>query len=483
MNVLTDKRTFERAAAESSSPVRVPLLARTSVGDPYDAYLACRHDAEGFFLETTGGQSGHGYFGVTPTAKFETNGEPDEGTTLAAVEAFVDDHPAVEDADVPYPVVSVGWISYDVARELEDIPEDTRDDRELPRAMIRKYETFVFWEEPRDEGETPITVVTSPVVSDDPDAAYSTARETALDLVGRVQNDSPTVPDAGVDGVSFRAESGKSAYEQRVRTAKEYIRAGDAFQIVVSHRLASEDCVPPARVYRHLRSVNPSPYLALLEFDDIHLVSANPQLLFDHQGDTLTTRPIAGTRPRGETESEDAALLRELKDSTKDLAEHDMLVDMARNDVGRVSNRGTVSLDQHATVERYSEVQQLVSEVTGETRPDVDLEEIIAALFPGAPLTGAPKPRAMELIEEIEQYRRGPYCGSIGVFGPGGNATLSTTIRTLVYYDDRCFLRVGGGIVDDSDPEDEYHETMHKARALLEAVEQSIEDDVHIRQQ
>jgi anthranilate synthase component 1 len=232
--------------------------------------------------------------------------------------------------------------------------------------------------------------------------------------------------------------------------------------------------VHPVAAYAALRRVNPAPYSGLFEFPGVDLVSASPELLLDVEGDRLLTEPIAGTRPRGDTPAADAALEDDLTTDEKERAEHAMLVDLERNDLGKVCEYGTVDVSEYRRVDRYSEVMHLVSLVEGRRRADVGIADAVAATFPGGTITGAPKPRTMEIIDEVEATRRGPYTGSMGVFGFDDRATLNITIRTLVRTDDDYRLRVGSGIVHDSVPADEYRETLDKARALVTAVDTAL---------
>jgi anthranilate synthase component 1 len=220
--------------------------------------------------------------------------------------------------------------------------------------------------------------------------------------------------------------------------------------------------------------VNPAPYSGLLEFPGVDLVSASPELLLDVEGDRLATEPIAGTRPRGDTPAEDADLERDLTTDEKERAEHAMLVDLERNDLGKVSEYGTVEVSEYRRVDRYSEVMHLVSLVEGRRRADASLADAVAAVFPGGTITGAPKPRTMEIVDEVEETRRGPYTGSVGMFGFDDRATLNITIRTLVRHGERYRLRVGSGVVHDSEPATEYRETLDKARALVTAVDEAL---------
>jgi anthranilate synthase component 1 len=279
----------------------------------------------------------------------------------------------------------------------------------------------------------------------------------------------------------FESDCGRAAFADRVRRVKAYVRDGDTFQANISQRLRAPAVAHPVVAFGALRAVNPAPYSTLLEFPGVDLVSASPELLLkrrppgdDGAGDRLVTEPIAGTRPRGETPADDAALEDDLTSDEKERAEHAMLVDLERNDLGKVSRFGTVDIEESRRVDRYSEVMHLVSLVEGRLRPSCDLGDAIAAVFPGGTVTGAPKPRTMAIIDELEETRRGPYTGSIGVFGFDGRATLNIVIRTLVRYGKEYHLRVGAGIVHDSVPEREYEETIDKGRALVTAVDEAL---------
>ncbi|MFC6729541.1 anthranilate synthase component I family protein, partial [Natronoarchaeum mannanilyticum] len=262
---------------------------------------------------------------------------------------------------------------------------------------------------------------------------------------------------------------------ERVRRVKEYVRDGDTFQANVSQRLTAPAAVHPVAAYDAVREVNPAPYSGLLEFRGVDLVSASPELLLERAGDRIETEPIAGTRPRGATPEEDVALESELLGDEKERAEHAMLVDLERNDLGKVAAYGSVDVPEYRRIDRYSEVMHLVSRVTGELRPGAELADAVAAVFPGGTITGAPKPRTMEIIDEVEATRRGPYTGSMAIFGFDERATLNIVIRTLVRRGAEYHLRVGAGIVHDSVPEREYEETLDKARALIRAVDEALD--------
>ncbi len=482
ITTITTEASFAETAASAPPGARVPVELRVTVDDPYAAYRRARtEESEGVYLETTGGQAGWGYFAVDPVEQLQVGAEATardgDSPTMAAIDGLLNREELVRgDCTVPYPCGAFGWLSYDIAREFESLPGTTVDDG-LPRLQLGVFDRVAAWEEPRDEGPTTLRVTACPVVNGDPAAAYEQGYERALTLAQAVLSGDPGVPSTVAPGQgTFESECGEAAFAERVRTIKQYVRDGDTFQTNVSHRLTAPATVHPVEAYDALRRVNPAPYSGLLEFPGVDLVSASPELLLDVDGDRLLTEPIAGTRPRGATPAEDEALEAELTGDEKERAEHAMLVDLERNDLGKVSEYGTVEVSEYRRVDRYSEVMHLVSLVEGQRRADASIADAVAAVFPGGTITGAPKPRTMEIIDEVEATRRGPYTGSIGVFGFDDRATLNITIRTLVRHEGEYRLRVGSGIVHDSVPEREYQETLDKARALVTAVDEALDE-------
>ena len=489
--VATDRGIFKRAAAGAPVGARIPVEIKHSVGDPFDAYRRARDGPGGIYLATTGGQDGWGYFAVEPVERLQvgpdavTRTDGESGPTLAALGGLLDgEHLVRGDCEVPYPCGAFGWLSYDVARELEDLPGSARDDRGLPRLQVGVYDTVAAWEEPRTGGEVELRITACPRIGpdEDLDTAYDRGLAKARSLVRRIEEGDPAVENhqSTVDRIPFESETGRGAYADRVRRIKEYVRDGDTFQANISHRLTAPAAVHPVEAFEALRRVNPAPYSALVEFPGVDLVSASPELLLSVEGDRIITEPIAGTRPRGNSPEDDAALERDLRSDEKEHAEHAMLVDLERNDLGKASTYGSVEVSEYRRVDRYSEVMHLVSKIDGRLREDVNLVDAVAAVFPGGTITGAPKPRTMEIIDELEATRRGPYTGSIGVFGFDRRATLNLVIRTLVRHADDYHLRVGAGIVHDSVPEREYDETLDKARALITAVDEALSGSIRM---
>jgi anthranilate synthase component 1 len=511
--VHTTEAAFRAVADRAPRGARVPIEVRVPVADPFLAYRRAREDG-GVYLATTGGQSGWGYFATDPVSRLQVGPEsvPIAGSedslpgspspSLAELQKVLDDERLVRgECSVPYPCGAFGWLSYDLVRKIEELPEETIDDRRFPTVQVGVFDRVAAWEEPRLKGETTLYVTACPRLDGDPTAVYERGRERALALARAAVAGDPGVgpPPARAHRANFESDCTEEEFAERIRRVKERIRDGDTFQANISQRLRAPAAVHPVEAFDALRDVNPAPYSALLEFPGIDLVSASPELLLDVDTDDTTrspgsdptetgsgaapngvtrllTEPIAGTRPRGETTAEDRALEADLLDDGKERAEHAMLVDLERNDLGKVSEYGSVDVSEYRRVDRYSAVMHLVSLVEGRLRPVYTLADAIAAVFPGGTITGAPKPKTMEIIEDLEATRRGPYTGSIGVFGFDGRATLSILIRTLVGHEEEYSLRVGAGIVHDSVPGEEYRETLDKGRALIDALDAALDE-------
>src|SRR5207248_4823804 len=283
----------------------------------------------------------------------------------------------------------------------------------------------------------------------------------------------PEEPDIKTDMAASKITSNRTQleFESMVCKAQEYIREGDIFQVVLSQRLSRQVNAAPFTIYRALRSINPSPYMFFLNFQDMHIIGASPELLVRVEDGEVTIHPIAGTRRRGEDPHRDQQLADELKNDPKERAEHVMLVDLGRNDAGRVSIPGSVKVSQFMDIERYSHVMHLVSNVTGQLREDVTPYDALRAGLPAGTVSGAPKIRAMEIISELEETQRGVYAGAVGYFSHSGNLDTAIALRTMVMRDGRAYIQAGGGIVADSQPAEEYSESLNKARALLRALD------------
>jgi anthranilate synthase component 1 len=368
---------------------------------------------------------------------------------------------------------AVGYLGYDLVRFFERLPATTHDALSLPDVHLLVTDTLVIF----DHVRRCLLLVANARVSpeSDLDATYDDAMARLDAVETRLQAPLPPLPaPSGPLGGELTSNMTQGQFESAVRRAKEYITAGDIFQVVPSQRLARRTAADPFSIYRALRRLNPSPYMFFLELGGeppIHLVGSSPEVLVRLQGRTAEVRPIAGTRPRGKTRDEDQALEADLLADPKERAEHVMLVDLGRNDLGRVCEFGTVRVPDLLTVEYYSHVIHLVSRVTGKLCDGVDAFDLLRATFPAGTVSGAPKVRAMEIIEELEEVRRGPYAGAVGYFGFNGNMDTCITIRTILMRGEVAYLQAGGGIVADSVPAREWEETLHKARALGMAIE------------
>lgn len=365
---------------------------------------------------------------------------------------------------------AVGYLSYDLVRFFERLPEKSEDPLGLPDCQFIFTDTLLIF----DHVKHKILAVANARVEGDADAAYDQAVAKIDALVERLRQPLPQEAPPSPKEASpapLQSNLSQAEFEAAVRHAKEYIAAGDAIQVVLSQRLSRRTRAEGFDIYRALRSLNPSPYMYYLSYGDVRLVGSSPEVLVTQNAGQITLRPIAGTRPRGRSEEEDRRLEAELLADEKERAEHIMLVDLGRNDLGRVAQAGSVRVDELMSVEKYSHVMHIVSNIVADLRPDRDQYDVLRACFPAGTVTGAPKIRAMEIIEELEPHRRGPYAGAIGYFSYSGNMDTCITIRTLVLQDGIVHLQAGAGIVADSVPEREYQECLNKARALLRAIE------------
>jgi anthranilate synthase component 1 len=368
---------------------------------------------------------------------------------------------------------AVGYLGYDLVRFFERLPETTCDELNVPDLHLLVTDTLVVFDHVRHC----LLVVANAHVPPgcDLDAAYdgAVARLDAVEAQLRAPLPPLSAPPGQPSG-DLTSNMTQDQFESAVRRAKEYIAAGDIFQVVPSQRLTRPTLAEPFSIYRALRRLNPSPYMFFLDLGGdppIYLIGSSPEVLVRLQRRVAEVRPIAGTRPRGKNGDEDQALEADLLADPKERAEHVMLVDLGRNDLGRVCEFGTIEVPDLLTVERYSHVIHLVSRVTGRLRDSVDAYDLLRATFPAGTVSGAPKVRAMEIIEELEGIRRGPYAGAVGYFGFNGNMDTCIIIRTILMQGDVAYLQAGGGIVADSDPTREWEETLHKARALGVAIE------------
>ncbi len=486
-NLIPDRATVHDLFAQGDLvPVYRTLLA--DLETPVSVYLKlATMGTVSFLLESVEGgeQVGrYSFLGVNPrgmvsvqhdtvtrTFNGETVTRPLAGgeDPLHAVEQELKQFQPVRVAGLPRFVGgAVGYLGYDVVRYIERLPATATTDLDTPDLAFMLPDTLVIF----DHAKHQLIVLANAHNTGDPDAAYDDAVQRIDAIVDVLHQPIGAIPRADRPlNDSLTSNVTQERFEENVRAAKEYIAAGDAFQIVLSQRLSCRTSAPPFAIYRALRALNPSPYMFFLRFgEDFSLIGASPEMMVRLEDGIATTRPIAGTRPRGVTETEDNQLAKELLADPKERAEHVMLVDLGRNDLGRVCNYGTVQVPDMMIIERYSHVMHIVSQVHGRLREDMNAFDLLRATIPAGTLSGAPKVRAMEIIEQLEGTRRGPYGGAVGYFSYDGSMDTCITIRTLLMRDDTVYIQAGAGVVADSDPTSEYHETLNKARALSVAI-------------
>jgi anthranilate synthase component 1 len=368
---------------------------------------------------------------------------------------------------------AVGYLGYDVVRFFERLPATADQSLDLPDAIFLLADTLVVFDHARHR----LILLANALVEEDVEAAYVEAIRRIDRLAEKLLRPLPAVPTrrwgaTHGNGQAIQANMTRERYEDIVREAKEYIAAGDIFQVVLSQRFSRHTSAHPFAVYRALRMLNPSPYMFYFNFAplDLQVIGASPEMHVRLEDGVASVRPIAGTRRRGINPAEDSALASDLLADPKERAEHVMLVDLGRNDIGRVSQYGSVAVRDLMVIERYSHVMHIVSHVEGRIRPELDAYDLMRATFPAGTVSGAPKVRAMEIIEELEGQRRGLYAGAVGYFSYDGSMDTCIAIRTMVMQGDRVYVQAGAGIVADSDPATEYQECVNKASALLVAV-------------
>jgi anthranilate synthase component I len=480
-------KEFSRLARESTL---VPVVKTVSADllTPVSAFLAvASNEPHSFLLESVerGEHIGrYTFVGARPYMRLWSQGgeihvergkvhQRRTGNVFATIKELLRSHRPAHYAGLPpFTSGAVGYFAYDVVRRLESIGEHAKADVPVPDCVLMFFDRLLVFDHLRHQIHI---VAAADVAAESPKRAYERALKDIAAIEKRLAR--------GVQPAAWRKSQGKKGrlkvhsgssreqYKQRVERGKEYIAAGDVFQVVLSQRLDFQPDVVPFDLYRSLRTVNPSPYLYFLRMGDMHVLGSSPEMLVRVTGRKLEYRPIAGTRPRGKDESEDHALEEEMRADEKERAEHVMLVDLGRNDLGRVSDYGSVKVRDLMHVERYSHVMHLVSSLEGKLRHDLDAIDAFAACFPAGTLSGAPKVRAMQIIEELEPTRRGVYGGAVFYADFAGNVDSCIAIRTMFMKGKRAYLQVGAGIVADSDPEKEFQETMNKAQAVLRAVE------------
>ncbi len=486
MKHLPEIKDFRKLAAESGLiPVYKEIIA--DLDTPLTIFSKIAGDeSHAFFFESLEGGEKWGrysFIGLDPSVVFESRGEDimvrQDGVTSelqgdpleALKELLLSFNPCEDTEFLPrFFGGAVGYLGYDMVRFMERLPEINPPLDSFPDSSFMIPRLVLIFDNLRQT----LTVVNCVRVlpGDDPDVLHEAAVLRIDEIISRLAR-----PHSGYNSTSgnpkaheFTSNMGQDEFEGMVRRAKEYILEGDIIQVVLSQRFHTKTDLDPFVLYRALRHINPSPYLFYLKLGDVIQIGSSPEILVRLEDDDIELRPIAGTRPRGATAHEDLNMERELLADPKELAEHLMLVDLGRNDVGRVARYGSVEVPDRMVIERYSHVMHIVSGVHGRLEDGMDQFDVLRACFPAGTVSGAPKIRAMEIIEELEPERRGPYAGAVGYFGFSGNMDFCITIRTFIMNGRDLWVQAGAGIVADSDPAKEYEETLNKAKGLRRAV-------------
>jgi anthranilate synthase component I len=454
------------------------------IGDltPVKAFERLRGGKYSFLLESASGSVKTGrysFIGTDPFLIFKSKGRKIE-IIKEGKKTVIDDSPLKNLRELmeqyrtdrieglpPFTGGAIGILNYDFVHHFERLPRTTVDDLDLPDAHFIFVDTLVAF----DHRYNRAWIITDPEVRDEKSEDAILRME---EIARKLLYPSPSFHAYPEERrpIEIRHEMSKDGYESIVKKAKEYIAAGDIFQANLSQRLSAEiPDIDPWSLYKILRNINPSPFASFLEFDDYHIVSSSPERLVKVNGNIVETRPIAGTRPRGKDSNGDREMRAELLLNEKERAEHIMLIDLERNDLGRVCDYGSIEVDELMVTEDYSHVIHIVSNIRGKLAEGKDCFDVIRAAFPGGTITGVPKVRCMEIIDELEPVSRGPYTGSIGYISFSGDMDLDIVIRTFVIKDGIAYVQVGAGIVADSDPEREYYETLYKAEALIKTLE------------
>ena len=486
--VRPDYNEFARLARDFTL---VPVVKSVSADllTPVSAFLAVAEgEPDSILLESVerGEQIGrYTFLGARPYMKVQARGpeisisrgrsqQRRGGNIFSVVKELLREHrSAIIPGLPPFTGGAVGYFAYDVVRQLENIGEHAKDDLKVPDCALLFFDRLLAFDHLRHQIHI---IATADVSRERPNKAYDRALADIARLERKLASKLPPghwqfSSQKALGKLKVHALTTQREYEKKVQRAKEYIAAGDVFQVVLSQRLDFVPQVEPFNLYRALRTVNPSPYLYFLKFGDTHVLGSSPEMLVRVTGRKLEYHPIAGTHPRGRDEAEDLRLEQQLINDEKERAEHVMLVDLGRNDLGRVSEYGSVKVRDLMYVERYSHVMHMVSALEGKLRNGLDALDAFAACFPAGTLSGAPKVRAMQIIEELEPVRRGVYGGSVLYADFAGNLDSCITIRTMFLKGKQAYLQAGGGIVADSEPSKEFQETLNKAQAVIKAVE------------
>lgn len=483
----TFKEFCQLAKRGNLIPVYQELLM--DLETPLSFFKRLERDRYAFLLESVEGSerwARYSFLGTRPERVFKARGDQVEiiehgkskrftaAAPLKALEELLKGcKPVTVPGVPPFFGGALGYVAYDAVAQLHDVPSNKEDPLDTPEIFFLFVQTLIAF----DNLKHTIKVIDN--VRVDPNTnlreAYKGASARIQKVISTLQKKPRGIESRDVAGgagkVKFRSNLSPAMFKQAVERAKEYIRAGDIIQAVLCQRLETETQSDPFEIYRALRFINPSPYMYYLELEELRIIGSSPETMVRLTGDTIELRPIAGTRRRGTTPEEERALEGELLADPKERAEHIMLVDLGRNDVGRVAKIGTVEVNEFMAIEHYSHVIHIVSNVRGQLAPDKNAFDLFVSAFPAGTVSGAPKIRAMQIIGELEPQKRGLYAGAIGYFGYNGNLDTCIVIRTIVMKGKKAFINAGAGIVADSDPELEYQETLNKARGMLKAIE------------
>ncbi len=495
MNHLSKDEFLKLALKGNLVPVYKEILG--DLLTPVAAYdRLARHQKYAFLLESVEGEekfARYSFIAHKPLKVIKTKGQTleiltfkngkyisekkkFEGSPLNILRQMVKEYKAVELPQLPrFYGGFVGFMSYDCVRFFERLPDTNKDDANLPdMVFVQANELVIF-----DHRHHTIKIVSCAHVDSSTSAAvqtkiYNQSIKTIDGIIADLDKAPASAPvriHKSKKPLNLRSNCTLERFKQMVKTAKKHITAGDIIQVVLSQRFEVPISVPAFNIYRALRALNPSPYMFYLHLDGIQLVGASPELLVRCEHGLVQTRPIAGTRPRGKDDAEDAKLQQELLADPKEKAEHIMLVDLGRNDLGRVCKQGTVKMTEFMGIEKYSHVMHIVSDVEGQLQPGKDALDVLQASFPAGTVSGAPKIRAMEIIEDLEPQKRGSYAGGVGYVSYSKNLDMCITIRTIIVRENKAYVQAGAGIVADSDPVKEYQETVNKAKAQIKAIE------------
>ncbi|MGQ0486679.1 MAG: anthranilate synthase component I [Hyphomicrobiales bacterium] len=496
MQISPDYENFARAYEKGAAQIVSTRLV-ADLETPVSAMLKLARNARySFLLESVEGGAVRGRYsiiGMNPDLIWKVDGgkasinrraladpdgafEPVALAPLEALRALLAESRIALPADAPPMAAGVfGYMGYDMVRLMEELPPPNLDVIGLPDGMLIRPTVMAIFDSVRDE-----VTVTAPVYIDrsvSAKAAYARAQERLSEIVDALDRPLDHEAPRGADAPPIAApksNTSPAAYKAMVLKAKDYIAAGDIFQVVLSQRFETEFTLPPFALYRSLRRVNPSPFLYYLDFDNFAVIGSSPEILVRVRGGQVTIRPIAGTRPRGLTPAEDRALAAELLADPKERAEHLMLLDLGRNDVGRVAEIGSIRVTDQFILEYYSQVMHIVSNVEGKLAKHYDAIDALVAGFPAGTVSGAPKVRAMQIVDELEHEKRGVYAGCVGYFSADGEMDTCIVLRTAIVKNGKMYVQAGAGIVADSLPESEHQECISKAKALFRAAEDAV---------